>query len=627
VQRARSDATGSVAAPHGDGHAVADATTGSHGVGAREFGGGFTPNGGFTEPKQAKSTPLPRSTTNSDAQARVEAPSSTLLAARGAKPGGTDPTGAPEYHGRDHSGGALGSRGRAAPSGVLLAGHEAAVSNSLLSGDHGRAPLSSVSGGHGPTPGAVRAGQDRAANDGHHGDALTHVIDWAELAALRLIQVFDDAGIPTSVKKLKAPDALFEYLGVLFNMSPEVRRLHVGTEKVERQLRVMHSWSTKRVVPKKELRRALGWLSWAALCSPVMRIFMKRLWAALFQNPRSPWAKLGRGQQADAAWLRRVWPRLATRGVSVQRESNWAAAPRDNFFADACTGSTAKGVPASGGAVLNNLWCAFVFPPDLVRPGGKNARHPDGEQGEDIAILEFATLVIVSEASQFAEQLAAAGMIWMRSDNSRTVRAIENRTSTEPELMDGLRRLWANAASLDFDVRCEHVAGVNNPVADAASRMKFAEFDRAYRAAGRVERFGEPKRVDVPEALVRSVIAGMHKAAKAAARWRARFDCPTWPSEAKDKEDTEDKEFEDDERMFRAIRRFEREVSESHEGDRLAQQQQRGDRHHGARLAQQQRGDRHHGASSRSDNSHEDDQLAQDAEQDHVASSRFGVLQ
>ena len=76
---------------------------------------------------------------------------------------------------------------------------------------------------------------------------------------------------------------------------------------------------------------------------------------------------------------------------------------------------------------------------------------------------------IVLSCAVWGRQLAGSPVL-IECDNSRVVAAVNKHYTREQKAMHLLQSLWFFATYFDIDVKCKHIAGVNNSTADHLSR-------------------------------------------------------------------------------------------------------------------------------------------------------------
>ena len=82
---------------------------------------------------------------------------------------------------------------------------------------------------------------------------------------------------------------------------------------------------------------------------------------------------------------------------------------------------------------------------------------------------------IVLSCAVWGKQVAG-GRVLIECDNSSVVAAVNKHYAREQKVMHLLRSLWFFVAHFDINVKCKHIAGVNNSTADYLSRGNLHSF-------------------------------------------------------------------------------------------------------------------------------------------------------
>ena len=126
--------------------------------------------------------------------------------------------------------------------------------------------------------------------------------------------------------------------------------------------------------------------------------------------------------------------------------------------------STSFETDASGswgaGAVWNHHWFQLAW-------------ESDAEKQQNIATLELVPIVV--SAAVWGKQWQGQSIL-CRCDNLAVVHAIGNRSCRDPSLMHLLRTLFFFEAHYHFALCAEHIAGVDNILADDLSRNNLSSF-------------------------------------------------------------------------------------------------------------------------------------------------------
>ena len=275
---------------------------------------------------------------------------------------------------------------------------------------------------------------------------------------------------------------LLRQLGFTVNMKPSKtvgpaqQQIFVGIliDSVAMQVRLdpqkltlvrskLATFKHKRSALCREVQSLAGLLNWVCKVVYGGRTFLRRI-LDTFQGTAVPHhhIRLGQGFHRDIKW----WlSSLATFNGQALILPARRTVPRQ-FQTDA-EGSGAVGVFMWGGYVGLSHARLCQLLPGKVPP-----------QGLHISVYEtFAALVAVR---LFPEAVHNQNLC-LRSDNTTTVAAVNKMTCTASEpsrghIMRTLRKLFSASVSLNFRLTALHVAGVDNGLADALSRLDMPRF-------------------------------------------------------------------------------------------------------------------------------------------------------
>ena len=132
----------------------------------------------------------------------------------------------------------------------------------------------------------------------------------------------------------------------------------------------------------------------------------------------------------------------------------------------------------------NGRWLQWCWPPEW-------AQH-------NIMVKEL--IPIVLSCAVWGRQLAGSRVL-IECDNSSVVVAVTKHYTRDHTAMCLLRSLWFFAAHFDIDVKCKHIAGVDNSTADYLSRGNLHSFFHLHPQATR-----QP--TSLPQPLLRILAAG-----------------------------------------------------------------------------------------------------------------------
>ena len=97
------------------------------------------------------------------------------------------------------------------------------------------------------------------------------------------------------------------------------------------------------------------------------------------------------------------------------------------------------------------------------------------QEWEKYNIMVKELVPIVLSCAVWGRQLAGSQVL-IECDNSSVVAAVNKHYTREQKAMHLLRSLWFFVAYFDIDVKCKHIAGVNNTTADHLSRGNLHSF-------------------------------------------------------------------------------------------------------------------------------------------------------
>ena len=265
-------------------------------------------------------------------------------------------------------------------------------------------------------------------------------------------------GIPMAAGKVEGPATSLTFLGIeLCTVSMTAR---LSDARLAELQSLLHLWERKRVATVKELQSLTGILNFACYVVRPGRTYLRRIIDHTIRVSKGP-ARL-RACQIDAGTLRDIswWIRFSKEfnGVGLLYEQEWTEARSLQLFTDACE--------TGWGAVWGNQWIHGQWTAEELAQAGRS-------QKASIPYLEM--LAYVFAAATWGASWAGK-KITLRSDATTVVAAVNARTSRAPATACLLRHLSTLSARHGFDVRCLHVAGVDNGAADALSRQDIPRF-------------------------------------------------------------------------------------------------------------------------------------------------------
>lgn len=293
----------------------------------------------------------------------------------------------------------------------------------------------------------------------HYIDDFLFVIKSRDEAAEALRKALDlcvDLGIPMAPAKTEGPCTSLTFLGIELDTVQMEARL--PSQKLDEIRRLALVWAGKSLATVRELQSIAGVLVFAASVVRPGRFFVRSFFALASRMEAAlrpgelrhvQWA-LTDDCRADIAWWGAFIPHW--NGTSLLLEQQWTDAPRIEFFSDACT--------TGYGAVYGREWFAGQWNDDHRAAAMRSTR-------ESMPFYEM--FALVAAALTWGRHWSGKKIIF-RADCQPVVQAVTKGASRDPGIMHLLRALARSACLHGYDFRAEHIAGVQNVVADELSR-------------------------------------------------------------------------------------------------------------------------------------------------------------
>ena len=264
-------------------------------------------------------------------------------------------------------------------------------------------------------------------------------------------------GLPYSLEKLEGPDTHLLFLGILFDSI--AMTLSLSADRLADLRSTLSSWMGRTTGSRKELQSLCGLLNFASFVVRSGRTFFRRILDELKcihsaanadqQFPLSPQFFL------DVKW----WLTFASawNGVSLLPPPP-GSEPTVTVETDACK--------TGYGAVCGSEWLAGKWTSEELKLAMRV---------KDISMPWLELRAIVIAAATWGKSWAGQRVL-IRSDCEPAIEAWRSETSADKGMADLIRSLLYLTATLDFHLSIEHVAGVNNPLADMLSRGQVTRF-------------------------------------------------------------------------------------------------------------------------------------------------------
>ena len=289
--------------------------------------------------------------------------------------------------------------------------------------------------------------------------------DMADLQLRFLLAVFNKLGIPVAPEKLVGPVQCITFLGI--DIDSNRMEVRLPKDKLEVIRKTVNEWLAKTETNKHELQTLIGQLQFASKAVRSGRSFFRRI-IETSKSTSSPFEPIGITSSSplrlDLLWWHRfldTW-----NGTSIllpaRRQQHLCV-----IHTDACNDGY--------GAVL----CIGQRQPRWLHGTWTTAqlRCAQRQKRSSMPYLEMLALVIA--LSTWATLLANTHTS-IRSDCQPTVHALQplSYVSKNTKIMSLIRTLLYMTATHNILLHVTHVAGVDNPLADALSRAQVQEFRR-----------------------------------------------------------------------------------------------------------------------------------------------------
>lgn len=265
-------------------------------------------------------------------------------------------------------------------------------------------------------------------------------------------------GLPEATEKTVEPCTRILYLGVLIDSVQMTVRL--DQERVTRIRALLSEWVARSVCSLRQLQSLVGILSWASLVVRPGRTFLQYMrdlitqHAGVSTSPSLLTIQLGPDFYDDLQW----WLRFMTEwnGISLLPDRDWMdSADTLQPHTDACGEGFA--------AVVGTHWFHQRWTAE------QQSMAQDSDMSRDSMPWKELYAIVAAAATW--------GPLWSRkrvvfwSDCQPVVQALTKGASRTGRMMQLIRSLHFYAAKYSFVYRAQHIAGVNNTIADELSRV------------------------------------------------------------------------------------------------------------------------------------------------------------
>ena len=272
----------------------------------------------------------------------------------------------------------------------------------------------------------------------------------AAIQKATMLQVFSNLGIPvaTGEDKVVGPTTVMTVLGIEVDSVAQESRL--PADKLLPLLSLLKDWQGRSSASKRELLSLIGHLSFAAKVVPPGRTFIRRLLdlSCTVSGLSAPLTVTDEARRDIQWWLdfASTW-----NGKSVFHDLEWTRSPDFDLYTDASD--------LGFGGYFQGRWFLERWPAEFVQ--------------EPIMVRELVPIAVA--CALWGESWKGKKLLF-HCDNLAVVMAWEKGACKNKLAMHFVRFILAKAAMGNFIVYIQHIAGVDNCLADALSRLQVRHF-------------------------------------------------------------------------------------------------------------------------------------------------------
>lgn len=271
-----------------------------------------------------------------------------------------------------------------------------------------------------------------------------------------LMQTFDNLcknlGVPIAEEKNEGPVTRLCYLGL--GIDTEEFKIYVPEEKIIKLKAQLNTTLGRKKVTLKELQSLTGSLAFCSKALPAARAFNRRFYGAMSGISKSfHRIRVTKGMKEDI----KVWLTFLDKfnGCTFFPDEFWITNTVLELFTDS-SGSLGCG------AYFQKKWLVFKWPLDW---GQRVLR--------DITFLELVPIVL---AILTWSKMLTNKKVLFHVDNSALVDIINSKSSKSDRVMCLLRPLVLTTMNYNIQIKCSHIAGSTNEIADSISRFQWTRF-------------------------------------------------------------------------------------------------------------------------------------------------------
>ena len=280
-------------------------------------------------------------------------------------------------------------------------------------------------------------------------DDFGMVSDWekAQDDFRELGGVLGSCGLQESVRKALPPATRMEFLGVMFDTN--TLTLEISEDRLQEIVGEIKEWLKKSTASRREVQVILGRLNFVASCVRPGRIFVSRMLNFLRGMPNNRQVRLTEEIRKDLQWWGAFLPLY--NGVSMMAWEEWGT-PDADLASDACLEGC--------GAICGEEFFHTTFPEFIT--------------DQRLSINELELLTVVVSLKVWKKRLKGKRIL-IYCDNEVSVEVVNRGRTRNTFLQSCLREIVWLAATVGFEIRTCHIAGVSNRIPDLLSRWEMGE--------------------------------------------------------------------------------------------------------------------------------------------------------
>jgi hypothetical protein len=273
------------------------------------------------------------------------------------------------------------------------------------------------------------------------------------VVAFEFIQkLFKQLGLPIAPDKLEAPSTRVTFLGIVIDTQSMM--ISLDEKRLAELNALIREWQTKTLASRRDMQSIIGKLAFASKAVVSGRTFLRRMIDNMKLIPSHA--------SADAQYTITVqfrkdlewWSRFlnAWNGTAIILQNEWVAAEALHIYTDACQ--------AGYSGVSDLGWYSRTWTDEQEALAARDQR--DSMPWKEMYALAVA-------AATWATKLSSHRVIF-HCDCQPAVQAWNKGSSQDNELCELIRTILFIASQNSFEMKVNHIAGVDNTFADLLSR-------------------------------------------------------------------------------------------------------------------------------------------------------------